>query len=87
MSEPPDTYEATRTEKLHGIEQLGYDPWGGRFDNHQAIEAIRSLPLEGKPRVRAAGRIVQRRSAGKAYFVDIKDWTGKIQVFLGKKQV
>ncbi len=87
VAEPPDTYEATRTEKLHRIEQLGLDPWGSRFDNRQAISEIRALPFENKPRVRAAGRIVQRRSAGKAYFIDIKDSSGKIQVFLGKKQV
>jgi lysyl-tRNA synthetase, class II len=42
--------------------------------------------LEG-PRVRAAGRIVLQRKAGKLRFVDIQDWTGKIQLFIGKQQV
>jgi lysyl-tRNA synthetase class 2 len=37
--------------------------------------------------VRAAGRIVLQRTAGKLRFVDIQDWTGKIQIFIGKKQV
>ena len=39
------------------------------------------------PKVRAAGRIVLQRKAGKLRFVDIQDWTGKIQLFIGKKQV
>jgi len=39
------------------------------------------------PQVRAAGRIVLQRKAGKLRFVDIQDWTGKIQLFIGKQQV
>ncbi len=39
------------------------------------------------PEVRAAGRIMLQRKAGKLRFVDIQDWTGKIQLFIGKKQV
>lgn len=39
------------------------------------------------PRVRAAGRIMLLRRAGKIMFIDIRDWTGKIQVLVGKAQV
>lgn len=39
------------------------------------------------PTVRAAGRIVLQRDTGKLQFIDIQDWTGKIQLFVGKKQV
>jgi lysyl-tRNA synthetase class 2 len=39
------------------------------------------------PRVRAAGRIVLSRDAGKLKFVDIRDMTGQIQLFIGKSQV
>ena len=39
------------------------------------------------PRVRAAGRIMLSRDTGKLYFIDIQDWTGRIQLFIGKKQV
>jgi lysyl-tRNA synthetase class 2 len=86
-----DTFEASRTDKLRRIEELGLDPWGGRFDDHRPISEIRALPAdlpEGqRPKVRAAGRIIRRRDQGKIHFLDIWDWTGKVQVYVGKKQV
>jgi lysyl-tRNA synthetase, class II len=39
------------------------------------------------PRVRAAGRIVLMRDTGKLIFLDIRDWSGQIQLYIGKKQV
>jgi lysyl-tRNA synthetase class 2 len=39
------------------------------------------------PTVRAAGRIVLHRDKGKLQFVDIQDWTGRIQLFIGQAQV
>ncbi len=44
-------------------------------------------PEEHGPKVRAAGRILLQRRAGKIVFLDIWDWTGKIQVLIGKQQV
>ncbi len=44
-------------------------------------------PIQHGPKVRAAGRIVLQRKKGKLIFADIQDWTGKIQVFIGKNQV
>ncbi len=96
--------EAARREKLQKIQQLGIDPWGGRFDDHLPIGQIRARENEivvepagecevGKPpelrgpKVRAAGRIVLQRRAGKLIFLDIRDWTGRIQILIGKSQV
>jgi lysyl-tRNA synthetase class 2 len=92
----PSEFEASRSDKLRRLEELGVDPWGGRFDGHQPIAALRALAPSaqphgssgaGAPRVRAAGRILQRRGMGKAHFLDLGDWTGRIQVMLGQKQV
>ena len=35
--EPRESLEAVRMEKLRRIADLGLDPWGQRFDGHQAI--------------------------------------------------
>lgn len=118
-----DRLEAARREKLRRIEELGHDPWGGRFDDRMWIGDIRArtheikfrtadgrmieLPAVGGeppvdfrqwmsdqgagelvgPKVRAAGRIMFQRDAGKLRFVDIQDWTGQVQLFIGKNQV
>ncbi|HUT09574.1 MAG TPA: lysine--tRNA ligase [Thermoguttaceae bacterium] len=94
--------EAARREKLRKIEEMGIDPWGGRFDDHIPIGQIRDReneivvhpleegqrsPEQTGPKVRAAGRIVLQRKAGKLIFVDILDWTGKVQLLLGKNQI
>lgn len=44
------------------------------------------IPYSG-PQVRVAGRIVLQRKQGKLIFLTVKDWTGEIQVFIGKNQV
>ena len=79
MSDTHDNFEASRSDKLRRIEALGLDPWGQRFDGHQPIAALRELPLDdANPlRVRAAGRIVLRRIAGKLHFLEIRDWSGR----------
>ncbi len=80
MSAPRDSFEASRTEKMHAIEALGLDPWGGRFDGRQSITEVLALPADRpeaeRPRVRVAGRIVSRREGGKVHFLDLKDWSG-----------
>ena len=96
--------EAARREKLRKIRELGIDPWGSRFDDHQPIGDIRARENEIKvepagdcqtgkppeqhgPRVRAAGRIVLRRPSGKIHWLQIRDWSGTVQVMIGKTQV
>ncbi|MGD0043129.1 MAG: lysine--tRNA ligase, partial [Isosphaeraceae bacterium] len=83
-------------EKLRRIADLGLDPWGGRFDGHQAIAKVCELSVlkapdgqqaEPGPAVRVAGRIVLKRGQGKVVFLDLRDWTERIQIFVGKKQV
>jgi len=89
VTSTPDNFEASRQDKLRRIQALGIDPWGQRFDDRQAIAEIIAVPgdLDPRPRVGAAGRIVQRRGQGKVFFLDIKDWTGRVQVMLGQKQI
>jgi lysyl-tRNA synthetase class 2 len=96
VDESRESLEQVRLEKLKRIAALGIDPWGQRFDGHQAISQVRALaPAEGSaagpewkgPAVRIAGRIILRRGQGKVNFLQLRDWTGSIQVFVGKNQV
>ncbi|MFM7132102.1 MAG: OB-fold nucleic acid binding domain-containing protein, partial [bacterium] len=90
--------ELVRRAKLNAIAGLGHDPWGQRFDDHMPIAEVRSMESQIPPKdeaghqppgpaVKIAGRIMLRRTAGKALFIDLRDWSGKIQVFCGKGQV
>ena len=95
--EARESLEAVRIEKLRRIEAMGIDPWGQRFDGHQPIAAVRALALPEAvpvpetptpgPKVRVAGRIMLRRGQGKVNFLELRDWTGRIQIFVGKNQV
>lgn len=102
-STSPGMHERARRDKLQKLESLGVDPWGQRFDGHQAIADIRgreaeitveAAAAEGKqrppehgPKVRAAGRIVLQRLQGKLIFLTLRDWSEQIQVFIGRNQV
>ncbi len=92
--EPRESLESVRLEKLERFAALGVDPWGERFDGHQAIAQVRALPLPASseteqpgPEVRVAGRIMLRRGQGKVVFLNLRDWSGDIQIFAGKRQV
>src|SRR5688572_30135497 len=113
-SDSGGVHEASRRDKLRRLVELGIDPWGQRFDDHQPIGVIRKAashiayrteagtesapPAEDQfkewlaqqppgelhgPRVRAAGRIVLQRKAGKLVFLNLWDWTGQVQVLVG----
>jgi len=84
----PDRFELARLEKVQKIREMGLDPYGQRFDNHQPIEEVRPLCPEETgddgPHVRIAARIMGRRKAGKLRFFDVKDATGRIQLLMSR---
>ena len=53
--------EAARREKLRKIRELGIDPWGSRFDDHQPIGEIRAR--EGEIVVEPAGDVPAARAS------------------------
>src|SRR4051812_22286812 len=61
VSEQPATpsttadWESSRRDKLRRIAELGYDPWGSRFDDHAPVAAIRER----------AGEIIYRTQDGR----------------------
>ena len=76
--------DGTRVE----LPDLTTGPGGAADPNafRQWLGAQGAGELRG-PKVRAAGRVVLMRDTGKLIFLDILDWTGRIQLFIGKAQV
>ncbi len=75
--------EITRRKKVaEGWRGLGVSPYGGKFlKDTEAQEVIEKFEqLEGKD-VSLAGRIMTIRSHGKASFADLRDQSGKIQLY------
>lgn len=72
-----------RLEKLNKLKELGIDPYPAKshreLDNNDVVENFESY--EGKE-VIVAGRVQSVRTHGKLAFIDIKDQTGKIQLYL-----
>ena len=65
----------------------GIDPFGGRFDDTEPVSAVRaSFNAEAaeQPKHRVAGRLMAHRAMGKSVFADIKDSSGRIQLYVNK---
>jgi len=79
--------ELKRREKLQQIQQLGIDPYGGRFPDTEPAQAVKNRyqdQQEGQ-RARCAGRIVLLRDIGKLIFITLRDSSGTIQLGLSNK--
>ena len=77
-----DSIIQQRLEKLHRIRQHGIDPYPHRYHRtHSTKEAIALFEQGGSAQVSLAGRIMACRPMGKATFIDMRDSSGKIQVY------
>lgn len=75
-----------RDQRLANMEKLkgaGYKPFGHAFKRSGNLAAIRK-DFKDELKVSAAGRLTTIRSMGKSIFADIKDGTGKFQVYAQK---
>ncbi len=72
-----------RKKKLEDLKKRGYDPYKINGFHKTSISEIKANFSEGKF-VRIAGRLISQRAHGKSCFVDIKDFTGKIQGYARK---
>ena len=71
-----------RLEKLHRIRQQDIDPYPHRYHrSHTTMDAIALFERGENVQVSLAGRITASRPMGKATFIDIRDSSGKIQVY------
>ncbi len=75
--------EQPRLAKAEELRRLGVDPYGDRFDGATPLrELVERYDERQGQSVRAAGRITNLRSMGKATFADIQDRSGRIQLYL-----
>ena len=73
-----------RKEKLEGLRAKGIDPFKNKFTPTQTCAQARANYTEGSD-VALAGRVTAHRDMGKSQFIDIKDQTGRIQVYAQKQ--
>lgn len=84
-----------RREKMTELREAGIDPFGHRFDRthmaselHTLYDDVSGEDLETQANeVAIAGRMMTKRRSGKISFADIKDRSGRIQVFVQKPVV
>ncbi|WP_270622259.1 lysine--tRNA ligase [Weissella viridescens] len=85
----------SRRQKADEMREARIDPFGHRYDRthtaeqlHELYDDVSTEELEaGHHEVKIAGRMMTKRRSGKITFADIKDRTGRIQVFVQKPVV
>jgi len=76
-----DRFEQERMAKVEALRAKGVDPYGSRFDGVAPVAQIAGAYEEGRV-VRVAGRMTAMRNFGKAAFADLRDSSGKIQLYM-----
>lgn len=84
-----------RREKMEALREAGIDPFGHRFDRTHTATKVREefgeddkeTLLDEKPEVTIAGRMMSKRGKGKVGFADIRDRSGKMQIYVRKDVV
>src|SRR3989338_5999491 len=76
-----DNLRQERIDKLEKLRQSNINPYPSNFDKKNNVKQC--LDLLGK-KVQTAGRIYSIRFHGNIAFADLKDETGKIQIFFKK---
>jgi len=77
---------ALRRKKLDALRAKGIEPFGSAFEPSGSISEVREKFKEGET-LRAAGRITAHRDMGKSHFLDLRDATGRIQIYVHVKEV
>src|SRR3989338_6995439 len=80
MEEISNVLRQERLSKLESMKKSGIEPYGERFDVSGPIKGLRDDFIEGKI-VQTAGRIMAMREHGKSAFYDLKDSSGRIQLY------
>ena len=84
--DPASDLLAVRRHKLDALRAQGIGPYGQKFEVDGPIEKVVNQFGEGQS-VRAAGRITAHRDMGKSHFLDLSDFSGRIQIFVHPQEV
>jgi lysyl-tRNA synthetase class 2 len=72
-----------RKAKLTALRAKGIDPFQNKFTPTETCKQARDNYVEGRE-VAVAGRITAHRDMGKSMFIDVRDQSGRIQVYAQK---
>ena len=77
---------AQRRQKLETLQARGVRPFGGAFATSGTIAEVGKKFADGTA-LSVAGRITAHRDMGRSHFVDLRDATGRLQVYLQTKEL
>ncbi|HCG25898.1 MAG TPA: lysine--tRNA ligase [Lentisphaeria bacterium] len=86
----PEDIFAQRAAKVQDLAAAGILPFGRRFDNVQMTADVRKNfkpEAEKQEEVTIAGRMTAFRAMGKSIFADIKDSSGRMQIYVQRDQI
>ena len=86
----PEDIFAQRAAKVQDLAAAGILPFGRRFDNVQMTADVRKnfkAEAEKQEEVTIAGRMTAFRAMGKSIFADIKDSSGRMQIYVQRDQI
>jgi len=87
---PPEDIFAQRMSKVDELKQNDAKPFGSAFNNSVLVSEVRNAFIEDseeEQNVRIAGRITAFRVMGKSIFADIKDSSGRMQIYVKKNDL
>ncbi|MEE9199612.1 MAG: lysine--tRNA ligase [Dehalococcoidia bacterium] len=94
MAERGEEIYRQRLAKVDSLRAQGIDPYPHRYRRTHTIDKAVALFLRAeeagrtpKRRVSVAGRVVGLRPMGKVTFADLRDGTGKVQIYFGNDQL
>ena len=82
----PSEYREQRLANLAELQARGHAPFGAAFARTGRVADIRAAYAENLP-VKAAGRVMSVRDMGKTVFADLRDGSGRIQLFVNKNHL
>lgn len=86
MERPENELMRQKSDNLDALRKKGVEPFGRAYRDRKAIKELKDTYKEDLP-AKAAGRIMARREHGKTMFMDIRDATGSMQLYLRKDEL